>query len=158
MAHAIPVGTDQFLRADFDISALTPAGPYDFLLFLLQFDALFPNEEFETTVFDAEGQPPVGTLTTVNNFGVPIDNITDETSLSPAALADGVGFILLSFSQPIDVSRVLVGGRTSASEGTPLSDASFSVVPMPEPSTALLHASALSVLAALAVGRKRTPA
>ncbi len=154
-AHAIPVGTDQFLRADFDISALTPAGPYDFLGTTLTFDALFPNEVIETAIFDAEGQPPVGTLTTVNNFGVPINNISDKTPLSPAALADGVGFILFSFSQPIDVSGVHVSGFVGAIGRTPSSAASLSVVPVPEPSTTLLHLSALGVLAALAVRRRR---
>ena len=146
-ADALPVATNQILRGDFDFSGFGSTGPYDFLRTELFFtDFLQPNEFIVVSIFDAQDQPATPGNTVVNNFGFPINNIGFENPLIPPALADGIGFVLFQFSQPIQVDSVNVRGviQFDGIDGTPLVPAKLSVSAIPEPGTLLLMVAGLA--------------
>ena len=110
----IEVGTGPLmaLRADFDLSGLTPSGPYDCMRHVWDFNGtLAVGESFTIRIFDNDGGPPVGTRVLNNTFGIPIDNVGYEMSMPAPALADGIGFLLVQFSQEIDVESLMVNGQ-----------------------------------------------
>ena len=99
-------------RADFDLSGETPAGPYVCLRHQFVFnDFLDIGEFFTIDIYDVDGGPVIGSTSITNNFGVPINNVGHEIFVSGTALADGIGFELLTFSQPIDMQALTVRGH-----------------------------------------------
>ena len=105
-------------RADFDLSAETPAGPYTCLRHQFTFSDFIPvGEGFTLQMFDVDGGPVIGTWNFVNNFTVPINNVGNEVFLSGTALADGVGFNVISFTQP-NTPALDVQGRVGLCTGT----------------------------------------
>jgi len=134
-AQAIFIDVGQTLRADFDLSALTPAGPYTYLRNAFEFnDFLDDGESINVQLFDTEGAPPVGSLVVTNTFGFDIDNVGYDIFMPTPALADGIGFLLFQFSEAIDVDSLFVRGKLVANDPetwTPLIEASLTKIPEP---------------------------
>jgi uncharacterized protein YjbI with pentapeptide repeats len=127
---ATPLGT--VWRADIDFTGVTPSGPYDCLRHQWSFnDVLEVNESFRIDIYDVEGGPAIASEVFTNNFGVPINNLGTEVFLSGTALADGVGFELLTFSRPFDLQDLSLRGDTTCITGpqTPFVPTTLTVNP-----------------------------
>ncbi len=120
------------LRADFDMSGLSPAGPYTCLRNIFGFNTdLDIGESINVQLFDTEGGSPVGSRVVNNNFGTPINNVAFEVFMIPPALTDGIGYLLYQFSQAVDVGSLQVQGELDCSDPTtwtPTVDATLTVM------------------------------
>ena len=147
-AQAIYIDVGETLRADFDLSALTPAGPYTYLRNDFQFnDFLGDGESISLQLFDDEGASPVGSNVVFNTLGFDINNVGYDVFMPTPALADGIGFLLFQFSEAIDVRSLYVRGKLSGTDSetwTPLVEASLTKVP--EPGTLALLGIGLAVM------------
>jgi hypothetical protein len=94
-------------------------------------DVLEVNESFRIDIYDVEGGPAIASEVFTNNFGVPINNLGTEVFLSGTALADGVGFELLTFSRPFDLQDLSLRGDTTCITGpqTPFVPTTLTVNP-----------------------------
>ncbi|MFK8053827.1 MAG: hypothetical protein AB8F65_12745, partial [Woeseiaceae bacterium] len=105
-------------RADIDFTSVTPDGPYDCLRQQFSFnDLIAPGESFTLEIFDEQGGPAIASETFTSPFSNPINNVGFEVFLGGTALADGVGFELLTFSRPIDLDSLAMNGQTTCITG-----------------------------------------
>ncbi|MGB5345121.1 MAG: Ig domain-containing protein, partial [Woeseia sp.] len=97
-------------RADFDMStSQTASGPYVCVRNQYQYNVQPPNASMLVDVYDEENGPSIG------QEGYSIggnNNLGDEILLSGSALADGIGFMLLNFSDPTTLNSLTVEGRS----------------------------------------------
>ncbi len=119
-------------RADIDFTNVSPDGPYDCLRHQWVFnEPLAPGEGFTFEIFDEEGGPAIASQVFTSNFASPITNVGFEVFLSGTALADGVGYEVMTFTQPFDLDSLSLRGDTTCITGaqTPFIDTILTVDP-----------------------------
>ena len=98
-------------RADIDLSVSAQpdpfvAGPYFCLPHGLRLDQNVPDTTVQ--LFDDNGGPVIGQT---NYSALPFDNVSQDMFLSGTALADGIGYLRLSFPGALVLESVGVEGR-----------------------------------------------
>lgn len=104
----------QSFRADFDLSGEAVTGPYVCVRHEYVFSSpLNQGEGFTVAIFDSPGNQ-IGSWVFTNTFGFPVTNLGQELSLSGTALADGIGYETLAFTQAVGLASLQVRGHQGA--------------------------------------------
>jgi hypothetical protein len=132
---AIPIGSGDTVRVEFDLSSEFPAPPYSNITTFYGFgpiDLLDPGEGWTVSIFDEENEPALNSFSFISPFppttGV-FQGVFDFPSLP--AFSDGAGFLVLTdIVGTFELTNVQFSG-TNLVGSTPFVDGTITAVPEP---------------------------